>query len=176
MEIGVTSVVKQRIKKIKISDINKSKPIFCWDTHLVKFSGKNVLFIVNVSSCYTIIVTGMTMKNWNNYQSYISRCIAFALKNMGYTDEQIQKYFDLSSEVILTKTHGKKSVGNFSRIIRDLLFVEEYFDRNSDYQIKMMNFANRLICKTEAHNDYDYAFKYFQEDLESIEITLNDNK
>lgn len=49
MEIGVTKAVQGKIK-IKPVEIIKDTPlVFCWDTHLVKLKGRNVLLIVNAS-------------------------------------------------------------------------------------------------------------------------------
>ena len=50
MEIGVTKSVHDKIKT-KAAEITKGTPlVFCWDTHLVKLKGRNVLFIVNASN------------------------------------------------------------------------------------------------------------------------------
>lgn len=54
MEIGVTKAVQDKTK-IKLVEITKNMPlVFCWDTHLVKLKGRNVLLIVNASNRYTI--------------------------------------------------------------------------------------------------------------------------
>lgn len=51
MEIGVTKAVQDKIKA-KATEIEKdTSPVFCWDTHLVKLRGRNVLLIVNTSDC-----------------------------------------------------------------------------------------------------------------------------
>ena len=49
MEIGATKVVQERLKTTKIDDIKDASIMFCWDTHLAKIKGRNVLFIVNAS-------------------------------------------------------------------------------------------------------------------------------
>ena len=57
MEIGVTEAVQERVKKTKISESKNPSLVFCWDTHLTKTKGRNVLFIVNASNRYTIAMT-----------------------------------------------------------------------------------------------------------------------
>ena len=54
MEIGATKAVQERLKTTKIDDINGVSLVFCWDTHLTKIKGRNVLFIGNSSNSYTM--------------------------------------------------------------------------------------------------------------------------
>lgn len=70
MEIGVTKVVRERIKTTNISEIDDTPLVFCWDTHLVKIRGRNVLFIVNASNRYTIAMTDIEPRNWKYYTLY----------------------------------------------------------------------------------------------------------
>ncbi|MGO5308206.1 DUF6933 domain-containing protein [Agathobacter sp. LCP21S3_B2] len=50
MEIGATKSVQERLKTTKIDEIKGASLVFCWDTHLTKIKGRNVLFIVNASN------------------------------------------------------------------------------------------------------------------------------
>lgn len=54
MEIGATKAVQDRLKTTKIEESKGASLVFCWDTHLTKIKGRNVLFIVNASNRYTI--------------------------------------------------------------------------------------------------------------------------
>ena len=47
MEIGATKAVQDRLKTTKIEESKGASLVFCWDTHLTKIKGRNVLFIVN---------------------------------------------------------------------------------------------------------------------------------
>ena len=49
MEIGATKSVQERLKTTKIDEIKGASLVFCWDTHLTKIKGRNVLFVVNAS-------------------------------------------------------------------------------------------------------------------------------
>ena len=57
MEIGATKAVQDRLKTTKIEESKGASLVFCWDTHLTKIKGRNVLFIVNASNRYTIAMT-----------------------------------------------------------------------------------------------------------------------
>lgn len=54
MELGVTKVVQDRLKTTKIEESKGASLVFCWDTHLTKIKGRNVLFIGNFSNSYTM--------------------------------------------------------------------------------------------------------------------------
>ena len=65
MEIGATKAVQDRLKTTKIEESKGASLVFCWDTHLTKIKGRNVLFIVNASNRYTIAMTDIEPRNWN---------------------------------------------------------------------------------------------------------------
>ena len=44
MEIGATKAVQDRLKTTKIEESKGTSLVFCWDTHLTKIKGRNVLF------------------------------------------------------------------------------------------------------------------------------------
>ena len=70
MEIGATKAVQDRLKATKIEESKGASLVFCWDTHLTKIKGRNVLFIVNASNRYTIAMTDIEPRNWNYYTMY----------------------------------------------------------------------------------------------------------
>lgn len=132
MEIGATKVVQERLKTTKIDDIKDASIMFCWDTHLAKIKGRNVLFIVNASNRYTIAMTDIEPRNWKYYIMYISRVIYGVMQEMGYSEEQIAQYFNMSGDMVVTKTHGKKSVGGINRMVMDA----QYFDKKLEKACK----------------------------------------
>ena len=89
MEIGATKAVQDRLKTTKIEESKGASLVFCWDTHLTKIKGRNVLFIVNASNRYTIAMTDIEQGNWKYYTMYISRVIHVVMQEMGYSEEQI---------------------------------------------------------------------------------------
>ena len=98
MEIGATKAVQDRLKATKIEESKGASLVFCWDTHLTKIKGRNVLFIVNASNRYTIAMTDIEPRNWNYYAMYISRVIYGVMQEMGYSEEQIRQYFNKKLE------------------------------------------------------------------------------
>ena len=120
MEIGATKAVQDRLKTTNIEESKGASLVFCWDTHLTKIKGRNVLFIVNASSRYTIAMTDIEPRNWNYYAMYIRSVIHGVMQEMGYFEEQIGQYFKMPGDTAVTKTHGRKSVGGINRMVMDV--------------------------------------------------------
>ena len=133
MEIGATKAVQERIKSTSLETARDTSLVFCWDTHLVKFKGRNVLLIVNASNRYTIAMTDIEPRNWNYYTLYIGRVIGGVMNNMGYSQEQIDEYFKKSGEMIVTKTHGRKSVGGINRMVTCMEYYDKKLEKNTKY-------------------------------------------
>lgn len=68
MEIGATKAVQERIQSTSLEMARDISLVFCWDTHLVKLKGRNILLIVNASNRYTIAMTDIESRNWNYYK------------------------------------------------------------------------------------------------------------
>ena len=149
MEIGATKAVQDRLKTTKIEESAGASLVFCWDTHLTKIKGRNVLFIVNASNRYTIAMTDIEPRNWNYYAMYISRVIYGVMQEMGYSENQIRQYFKMSGDTTVTKTHGKKA---------------------AKYQWELSEYLNRDICQPEGFDAYGYPSELFKLDMERLGI------
>ncbi len=131
--------------------------------------GKNVLLIVNASNRYTIAMTDIEPRNWNYYTLYIEQVIRGIMQNMGYSQEQIQQYFNMSGELIVTKTHGKKSVGGINR----MQYYDKKLEKDVKYQWELSEYLNRDICQPEGFDAYGYPCELFRLDMERIGILSN---
>ena len=170
MEIGVTKAVQDKIK-IKAVEITRDTPlVFCWDTHLVKLKGRNVLLIVNASNRYTIAMTDIELRNWNYYTLYIGRVIGGVMQSMGYSKEQIDEYFKMAGERVVTKTHGRKSVGGINRMAISMEYYGKKLEKGVKCQWELCEYLNRDICQPEGFDAYGYPFELFHLDMERIGI------
>ena len=134
MEIGATKAVQDRLKTTKIEESKGASLAFCWDTHLTKIKGRNVLFIVNASNRYTIAMTDIEPRNWNYYTMYIRSVIHGVMQDMGYSEDQIRQYFKMSGDTTVTKTHGRKSVGGINRMVMDAQYFGKKLEKEAKYQ------------------------------------------
>ena len=144
--------------------------MFCWDTHLTKIKGRNVLFIVNASNRYTIAMTDIEPRNWNYYTMYIGRVIHGVMQQMGYSESQIDQYFQMSGDMSVTKTHGKKSVGGINRMVTDAQYFDKKLEKDTKYQWELSEYLNRDICQPEGFDAYGYPSELFKLDMERIGI------
>lgn len=170
MEIGATKAVQGRLKITKIDEIKDAALVFCWDTHLTKLKGRNVLFIVNASNRYTIVMTDIEPRNWNYYTLYIGRVIHNVMQKMGYSEEQIAQYFKMSGDIVVTKTHGKKSVGGINRMVTDAQYFDKKLEKEAKYQWELSEYLNKDICQPEGFEVYGYPSELFKLDMERLGI------
>ena len=96
-----------------------------------------------------IAMTDIETRNWKHYTTYISRVIHGVMQEMGYSEEQIAQYFKLSGDMIVTKTHGKKSVGGINRMVMDVQYFDKKLEKNTKYQWELSEYLNRDICQPE---------------------------
>ena len=170
MEIGATKAVQDRLKTTKIEESKGASLVFCWDTHLTKIKGRNVLFIVNASNRYTIAMTDIEPRNWNYYAMYISRVIYGVMQEMGYSENQIRQYFKMSGDTTVTKTHGKKAVGGINRMVMDAQYFDKKLEKEAKYQWELSEYLNRDICQPEGLDAYGYPSELFKLDMERLGI------
>ncbi len=170
MEIGVTKAVQDKIKTKSVESAKDTQRVFCWDTHLVKLKGRNVLLTVNTSNRYTVVMTDIEPRNWNYYTLYVSRVIRGVMQNMGYSQEQIDEYFKMSGEMIVTKTHGRKSVGGINRMVTCMEYYDKKLEKDVKYQWELCEYLNRDICQPEGFEAFGYPFELFHLDMERIGI------
>lgn len=171
MEIGATKAVQDRLKTIKIEESKGTSLVFCWDTHLTKIKGRNVLFIVNASNRYTIAMTDIEPRNWNYYTMYISRVIHVVMQEMGYSEDQIGQYFKMSGDdTTVNKTLGKKAVGGINRMVTDAQYFDKKLEKEAKYQWELSEYLNRDICLPEGFDAYGYPSELFKLDMERLGI------
>ena len=170
MEIGATKAVQDRLKTTRIEESKGASLVFCWDTHLTKIKGRNVLFIVNASNRYTIAMTDIEQGNWKYYIMYISRVIYVVMQEMGYSEDQIGQYFKMSGDTTVTKTHGRKSVGGINRMVMDAQYFDNKLDKEANYQWELSEYLNRDICQPEGFDAYGYPNELFKLDMERLGI------
>lgn len=175
MEIGATKAVQDRLKTIQINDASDASLVFCWDTHLAKIQRRNVLFIVNASSRFTIAMTDIEPRNWKNYNLYVTSVIRGVMLDMGYSEEQIKQYFKLSGAVTVTKTHGRKSVAGINRMVLVAEWIDVGLEKDIKYQRELSEALNEDICKPAGHDDYAYPIEFFTSDMEQLGLTLRKN-
>jgi hypothetical protein len=170
MQIGLTEIVKKRVKNSDLLPAEGEDLAFCWDAHLIKARNRNVLLVVNASSRYGIAMTDKEPSNWNYFSLYINRVIYFALAAEGYSEEQISKYFLLAGNFILTKTHGKKAVGGINRISIYVDCFGKPLYKDTKYQREISEYINHDICCPPGFEEYGLPDELFYRDMQRLGV------
>ena len=79
-------------------------------------------------------MTDIEPRNWKYYTLYIGRVIHGVMQQMGYSESQIDQYFQMSGDMSVTKTHGKKSVGGINRMITDAQYFDKKLEKDTKYR------------------------------------------
>ena len=92
------------------------------------------------------------------------------MQKLEYFEEQTAQYFKMSGDMIVTKTHGKKSVGGINRIVMDAQYFDKKLEKETMYQWELSEHLNRDICQPEAFDAYGYPSELFKLDMERLGI------
>lgn len=91
---------------------------------------------------------------------------------MGYSESQIDQYFQMSGDMSVTKTQGKKSVGGINRMVMDAQYFDKKLEKDTKYQWELSEYLNRDICQPEGFDAYGYPSELFKLDMERLGIIL----
>ena len=107
--------------------------------------------------------------NGNGATKTVQAAECFSCILLGYSQEQIQQYFKMA-EMIVTKTHGRKSVGGINRMVTCMEYYDKKLEKNTKYQWELSEYLNRDICQPEGFDAYGYPCELFRLDMERIGI------
>lgn len=177
MELGITIPLQKFLHLRQPPYGTCADPLFCWDVHRVKIASGRVLLVASNASNRFIAVTRMTVATWKTWGRETLGAIADALAISGFTEEAIASYFAAAGlpegpcatppadgALLVTKTHGRSSVGCMNRAIDDIWFAD--VDTQLSIQADMCyRLNNQIICHVPTRKDYAYPAEAFAEDL-----------
>jgi hypothetical protein len=170
MEFGIT-IPFQKFLKVKQPPYGEALDLFfCWDCNRVLMPGGSTLFVINSSNRFAAIVSGMKGADWKKWKTIAVGAIRRSLSQADFNEKVINDYFALAGEQpVITKTHGRKSVGNMNQLIEDQWYQEPL--PHPYYQDEMCWSANlKLITRAANFSGYGFASEFFQQDLERCGI------
>ena len=161
MEIGLTDEVRKMCGLRPLpAPAEGIDPFFCWDVARVDLGSRKLLIISNAATS-ACAVTRMTSADWKRIDEIAHQLIEDAVGCCGCSPEE---YFSLAGETVLTKTHGRRAVGNMMTLAHTLWADE--IDMTEKLQWRQMEFLNhRFISRCLVHDDYGYPSERFAEDL-----------
>lgn len=170
MQIGITIPLQKHMHLKSLPYGDPVDLLYCWETHVIDFRGRKTMVSVNANNRYLVMLRGMTMMDWMMLPERLEAAIEASLRGDGYTDEQIDRYFDLAGATELTKTHGRKPVAGLNRAIELLFHCPEPVDDDRMFQKILGACANRDIYRPAGYDRYDQPVKFFYEDMKRVGI------
>ena len=170
MQLGITIPLQ---KYLKMKAPFYGEPIdlfFCWELHVIKYQGKNTLVVVNANNRFIVLLVGMKAVDWKELSTRVEEAIELGMLGEGYTKEQIDSYFNLAGDSVITKTHGRKPVAGLNKAIDYLNYIADPIDSDCLYQQIHCKIINRDICSPMGFEEYGYPVEFFRKDMERIGI------
>ena len=161
MEIGLTDEVRKMcgLRPLAAPD-DGVDPFFCWDMARVNLGSRKLLIMSNAATS-ACAVTRMSASDWRHIDGVAHQLIEDAVGCCGCSSDD---YLSLVGEILLTKTHGRRAVGNMMTLAHTLWADE--IDMSEKLQWRQMEFLNhRFISRCLAHDGYGYPAERFAEDL-----------
>lgn len=175
MQLGLTIHLQKHLKIKSLTYGEPSDLFFCWELHIIRFQGKNSLAAVNANNRFLVLMAGMKAADWKLLPKRFEEAVTAGFLGEGYTKEQIDAYFNLAGDPVLTKTHGRKPVGGMNKAIDYLYYLPESINPEQLYQEFHCRSLNRDICSPIGFVDYGYPMEFLSEDMKRIGI-IKDGK
>ena len=124
----------------------RQKTFFTAGRHMLYFSGKGNTGRCECEQSFCVVLWGMAAVDWAGYPELLKEGIALGLSGEGYTDEQVQDYFERAGRLSVTKTHGRRPVAGLNRAVERLFGLTADVDKTRKYQALHSRFANEERC------------------------------
>lgn len=161
MEIGLTDEVRKMCGLRPLSAPEEGvDPFFCWDMARVDLGSRKLLIMSNAATS-ACAVTRMAAADWKRIDEVARRLVEDAVDCCRCSPED---YLSLAGEVALSKTHGRRAVGNMMTAAH-ALWADE-IDMTEKLQWRQMEELNHhFISRCLAHDGYGYPADRFAKDL-----------
>ena len=115
-------------------------------------------------------MTDIEPRNWNYYTLYIGNVIRGIMRSLGYSEEQIQKYFELSGKPVVAKLCESGITASMDDMVSCVARFDKKLESGAKYQWELSEFLNRNWCKAEGFDAYGYPQEFFKLDMERLGI------
>ena len=157
MQYGVTAQVLEKLKIKKPLPGTETDLRFCWEVNYASICGKKLLIIVHADTRYGMVFCDIKPAVWKNFGDFMHEVVRQAFLREGFGEEDVEKYFSLSNEEVITKTHGRKAIGGLNHVVATLPFVNKELVEGM-FQPLITAWINREPCCVSTHPDCEYFF------------------
>ena len=164
MEIGLTAKVQKKVAGAKLHAPVEENTFYCWDVNLFKYGTRQALLIVNVKTRLAAVLINLKPRDFKDIEGTVREGIVCVMKQNGYDEAQIRRYFENAGSPELTKTHGRSVMGVINRfmLLTDCCCLD-IIDKEARYQSELCAFLNRDIFQApELEERCTYPYEYFQ--------------
>ncbi|WP_170885665.1 plasmid pRiA4b ORF-3 family protein [Bacillus alkalicellulosilyticus] len=131
--------------KVKPNEKIEKDPLFSWHANILIMNRKKVLVFMNDLNRYVLVLYGLKAKDFQNLNQLIGQAIRETFTAESIEDSVIEKYLQLNSEVIITKTKDKTSVARLNKACEAALIREDFIETNAVIQPAMSMKASRML-------------------------------
>lgn len=170
MQLGITISLQKHLKIKTLPYGEQSDLFYCWELHIIRQQGKNTLVVVNASNRFAIVLWGMKAPQWKTLEEVTRNGISRGFLSEGYTQQQVNAYFEQAGEVGLTKTHGRSLVATLNKMIEYLGFLPMDMDHGALYQAVHCYEVNRDLCHATGFPDYGLPVEFLEADMKRTGI------
>lgn len=117
MEIGLTDGLRKFAKLPPLPAAEEDDLLFCWDATRIQDGGRSLLVMTNASNRICAI-TRMAGADWRKIDKIASELVRAALETCSLHSWNVESYMKAAGDARLTKTHGRKPVGNLNDLSR----------------------------------------------------------
>ena len=117
MEYGITQSYVDFVGNRTLAPAAEQELAYCWDIHYKRAKLHNIIIAVNTSNRFSFMVYGLTKKQLWDVDDVMYRAIARMMRLTGYTDAQVEHYFDLAGRAAITTTHGEQAVQQLREVV-----------------------------------------------------------
>lgn len=156
MQYGLTTSVMKRTKITNLPAGTENDYRFVWEVNYADICGKKLLIIVHADTRYSMIYSDIKQGVWKDLKSFIHEAIELAFIREGFSTGEISKYFEMTQEEIITKTHGRTVMGGINHLTAYLSYMEKVLVEGS-FQSMITDNANRDICTSAIHPELSYV-------------------
>lgn len=170
MQLGITIPLQKHLKIKTLPYGEQTALFYCWELHIIRLQGKNTLAAVNASNRFAIVLRGMKAPQWKTLEEVTRNSIRQGFLSEGYTQQQVNAYFEQAGEVSLKKTHGRSPVATLNKMIEYLRFLPMVMDSGKLYQAPHCYEVNRDLCHAAGFADYGLSVEFLESDMKRAGI------
>lgn len=143
---------KDILKALKVDTSDKPdiyNELFAWNVKLMKVRRRNFVYMMNDVSKLSVILYGMTAKEFKAFDDHVKDGVRKVLKDCGVADKTIEQYLEEAGEAIVTSSGTRKQLGVLNRSAMEAEDLVDVLAEEGFLQRKLCEQQNSMIVKND---------------------------